>query len=106
MGSDMAMEANSYRPRASYAQWDGDDLVVYKDYPISGYCEYWRGQPNLNDRTVTSLLRTMVMDIPEKPVPVEKRLASAIDRYDKGLTTRHELIEEIKEILNGETRDD
>lgn len=72
MGSDMAMEAEHWHPRPSYAEWDGDDLVIYKDNLFRGYQQFWKG-PVTNDNR--SLLLKLVKEIPVKPLPVESKEA-------------------------------
>ena len=106
MGSDMAMEVRDYRPRPSYAEWDGDDLVIYRDYAISGYKEFWRGtRPNLGDKTVVSLLETMVKEIPAKPIPLEEKLERILMRYYAGQKSTIEAINEIKDLFGAGTTD-
>jgi len=104
MGSDFAMEARNFTPRPSYAAWDGDDLVIYKDYPISGWVESWRGtNPNLGDKTVLSLIHTMVAHIPAKPVSIERSIEAYIRSWAVHRISMEDAVESIKELFNERT---
>lgn len=71
MGSDMSMEAQSFRSKGTRARWDEDYLVVERDVFYHGWTEIWRGRPDFEDETTMSLLNALVSldKIPEKPVP-------------------------------------
>lgn len=64
MGSDFAMQESSYRKRPAYAEWDGDELVIYKDSWYNGYVRWWSG-PLTDDNE--SLILKEVANIPDKP---------------------------------------
>lgn len=81
MGSDMSMEIANFQPRRPKVEWEDDELVIYKDYPISGWSEVWRGKPSGN-KTENELIKVISgQEIPEKPIDnsLNARLNRAIE---------------------------
>lgn len=71
MGSDMYMEAQNFRPRPMKVYWEGSELVIQEDYPISGYETVFKRDIDEKNETQLALLRAIgVSKIPDRPAPV------------------------------------
>lgn len=79
MGSDYAMETRNFRPRPNIIEWDGDTLIVQKDYPVSGYATVWQAPIDLENSTEVTLFEAAFGRIPEKPAPVIPTQQRVID---------------------------
>ena len=100
MGSDLYMEAQSFRPRANKAEWDGDYLVIYKDVSFTGWSEIWRGKPDLTNDQVRSLILTMIKKIPEKPVTLEDQLSDILREHFLSQLTTKQAVNKIRKLLD------
>lgn len=74
MGSDMSMEIRSHIPRKPRLEWENDELVIYRDYPISGWTEVWRGVVDVDNPTEVELIQIVSgQKIPAKPTPAQSK---------------------------------
>jgi hypothetical protein len=98
MGSDMAMAEKSWTPRPTFAQWQGDELVIFKDNFNIGHIEYWRGEVTDSNR---DLILKFVRNIPDKPkAPTTKPEKIAHLLKDKGPISEAEAEYVTKQIID------
>lgn len=77
MGSDMYMMERDFRPRANFAEWEGNSLLIWRD-SIDGYKLFWEG-PVSNDNE--DLILKLVKEIPARPepvVPISQKIAEQL----------------------------
>lgn len=107
MGSDMAMEIQSFRPRPVKVFWewveqmDDHQLVVTKDYPISGYARVFENFIDENDEVVVQLLKVIgVGEIPPKPEKVRSKRQQVEELVSSSRHTRYDIGQIVDEIMD------